>query len=247
MAQGAPFTVISWHRKSWLSTPSTFFQLSPPSSLTSRLSSAVIQPRLELSKRMEVSDDFNGLVCAVHVAPPSRLRRICPLNPTLQPLFASRKYTEVSDPCAAALRTGCQFLPPSVVRRIMPAQPTAQPRSASRKKTFSNDSLVPVVCGAQVAPPSAESRMTPSYPVTQPDWPTNWMAVRLSVTPVFRGSQVFPPPAVATNSPSSPTAKPWFASENSIFRRCPFAPVLRLHQVVPASVVTIKPPCSQSR
>src|SRR5271157_3659382 len=138
MAQGDPFTSISWHRKSWLSTPLTFFQLSPASSLTRRVASAVIQPRWELSKRMEDSDDFTGLACAVHVTPPSRLRKICPLNPTIHPLFASLKYTEVSDQAAASLRTCCQVLPPSVVRRIIPAQPTTQPRSASRKKTFSN-------------------------------------------------------------------------------------------------------------
>src|ERR1035438_2039980 len=88
------------------------FQLSP-SSLTRRLSSAVIQPRFELSKRMEDSDDLTGLVCAVQVTPPSRLRKICPLNPTTQPLFASRKNTEVSDHCAASVRACCHVLPPS--------------------------------------------------------------------------------------------------------------------------------------
>ena len=111
---------------------------------------------------MEPSDDFTGLVSAVQVAPPSRLRRICPPNPTAQPLLASRKYTEVSDHCAASALTCCQVLPPSVVRRIMPAQPTTQPCSASTKNRFSSDSLVFVACGAQVAPPSAECRMTPS-------------------------------------------------------------------------------------
>src|ERR1039457_7173533 len=97
------------------------FQFSP-SSLTRRLSSAVIQPRFDLSKRIEESVAFTGLVCAVHVTPPSRLRKICPLNPTIQPFFSSRKYTELSVHWAASVCTDCQVLPPSVVRKIIPAQ-----------------------------------------------------------------------------------------------------------------------------
>src|ERR1051325_3681750 len=126
MAHSDPFTCTNCERNS-MSSAGTFFQVSPPSSLSRIVSSAAIHPRPLASNAIALSHVFTGLLSAVQVAPPSRLRRIVPANPTIQPLLSSLKYTELSDHWALSDLMCCHVLPPSAVRRIIPAHPTAQP------------------------------------------------------------------------------------------------------------------------
>jgi len=163
-----------------------------------------------------------------------------PAESTIQPLFASWNK-RVSDHCAdrsAPAARSCRHR--GAKNHAGPAD--NQPWSASRKKR-SRTSLVPVVCAAQVSP----RRRTKNDPCTRsPSRLADELNAAGSPLRPSSGRHVLPPSAVATNSPSSPTAKRgWHRrirySADAPSRQCAGDPGL------PASVVTIKPPCSQRR
>jgi hypothetical protein len=125
---------------------STNCQVSPPSLLTSRSLSAVIQPVPEPSNRIDVSEKLVGLEAGTHVAPPSFERRICPAKPTAQPLFGSRNWMALTVQAILGVSPAFQVWPPSVVYMMLPIQPPAQPFWASRKNRHSSGCVAALFC-----------------------------------------------------------------------------------------------------
>jgi len=199
----------------------------------------VIQPRLAPSNSTQVSQLFTGLVCASQVVPPSRLRRICPANPTAQPFLASRKFTELSDQAAAVVLICSQVWPPSVSAKDGPG-PAHGPTVLRVQKVHALDGLR---CAGGLAGPGAPAIAGVNQHAGKAGYPAR-LADKLNVGQVLGGSGLPGLPGLAAVLGSQQHAaiaghKPRFTSVKAIARMRPCAPVSRAAQVAPPSVVTI--------